>query len=266
MSESVGERLSAARRSKGKSLIEVEAATRIRAKLLEALEKGNYDVLPNAAYVRGYIISVAKYLEMDPGPLLAAYASETGEQTNREQMRVPRQVVPSRERQHAIPWGTALLIAGGLVAIALAVWLVGLLTAEPEPLPPVPNVAGTTPTAETTPPPGTVETGTVAPDTETATMPEIPTDTPASDPFTLSIDIADDGASWLRVTVDGLKAYEGTLAGGQSKEWEVNESAIVRVGKPSSVTIRRDGDELEIPSAAETPEMTITSTEPAVAE
>lgn len=264
MSESVGERLAAARRAKGRSLAEVEAATRIRAKLLEALEKGDYETLPSAAYVRGYIISVAKYLEIDPGPLLSAYASETGHQTNREQMRVPRQVVPSRERQHAIPWGTALMIAGGLVAIALVVWLVGRLTAEPEELPPVPNVAESTSTTEPTLPPGTVGTETVVP-TE-STTPPVTTETPATDPFTLTIDIAEDGASWLRVTVDGLKAYEGTLAGGQSKEWNVNESATVRIGQPSAVTVQRDGDTLEIPPAAETPELTITSTEPAVAE
>lgn len=265
MSESVGERLAAARRSKGRSLTEVEAATRIRAKLLEALEKGDYDVLPNAAYVRGYIISVAKYLETDPGPLLSAYANETGQQTNREQMRAPRQVVPSRERQHAIPWGTALLIAGGLIAIALAVWLVGKLTAEPEELPPVPNVAESTSTAEPTLPPGTVGTETVVPDTGINTPP-VTTETPTTEPFTLTIDVAEDGASWLRVMVDGLKAYEGTLAGGQSKEWEVNERATVRIGQPSAVTVQRDGDTLEIPPAVETPELTITSTEPAPSE
>lgn len=264
MPESVGERLAAARRAKGRSLVEVEAATRIRAKLLEALEKGNYEALPSDAYVRGYIINVAKYLDIESGPLLSAYASETGSQTNREQMRVPRQVVPTRERQHAIPWGTALLIAGGLIAIALGVWLVGRLTAEPESLPPVPNVAGATSTAEPTVPPGTVETKTAAPGG--SDTPTVPNEGPDDEPFTLTIDIASDGASWLRVTVDGLKAYEGTLAGGQSKEWDVNETATVRVGKPSSVTIRRDGDELEIPPAAETPELTITSTEPAAAE
>ncbi len=47
------------------------------------------------------------------------------------------------------------------------------------------------------------------------------------------------------VTVDGLKAYEGTLAGGQSKEWTVTKNAEVRIGKPSEVTVTRDGETVE---------------------
>jgi cytoskeletal protein RodZ len=35
-----------------KSLADAEADTRIRARLLEALEKGNYEALPSPAYVR----------------------------------------------------------------------------------------------------------------------------------------------------------------------------------------------------------------------
>ena len=51
-------------------------------------------------------------------------------------------------------------------------------------------------------------------------------------PFTLTVTVAADGASWLRVTVDGKTAYEGVLTGGQSKEFEVTEKAKIRIGKP----------------------------------
>ncbi|MRR11945.1 helix-turn-helix domain-containing protein, partial [bacterium] len=150
MPDTVGERLAAARRSSGKTLVEIEAATRIRAKMLEALEKGQYDKLPSPAYIRGYIISVSKFLELDPGPLLEAYASETGNRTNREQLRTPIPVVPTRERQHAIPPRTALLIAGAIVALVLAVWLIGRIANGPEKLPPVPNVPEASQTAQPT--------------------------------------------------------------------------------------------------------------------
>jgi len=262
MADTVGERLVAARRASGRTLVEIEAATRIRVKMLQALEKGEYDRLPNPAYVRGYIISVSKFLEVDPGPLLAAYASETGFQTNRELLRAPTPVVPTRERQHAIPVRTALLIAGAIATVVLAIWLIGRIAGGREELPPIPNVPESSQTIEPTITPGAVGTETVT--TGSGAVADTTTQEPAAgEPFTLTIAIDAQGASWLRVTVDGLKAYEGTLAGGQTKQWEVTDTATVRVGKPSAVTIERDGQELEIPPAAETPVLTITSTDPA---
>lgn len=264
MPETLGSTLASARRALGKSLAEAESATRIRAKLLEALEKGDYELLPNAAYVRGYIISYAKFLELDPAPLLKLFSDETGHRTNREQMRelrLPDQVVPHRDRAHAVPWRGAAAIAAVVALVALAIWGIGRFAGGPEELPPVPNVSESTTTPEAgesteTSTPPIVTTDTVTPDTTTSPAVE-------GEPFTLKIDVAADGASWLRVTVDGLKAYEGTLAGGQSKEWEVTDEALLRIGKPGSVTVFRNGEALTIPSAAETPEFTVTATDPA---
>jgi len=192
------------------------------------------------------------------------YSDETGHTTNREKMRLPQQVVPTRDRAHHIPWRTAALIAGAVAIVALAVWGIGRFTDGDEDLPPVPNVpeaTSTVPAGEGTESPGVVATQT-PPSTTESTTPEGDSAV-AGEPFKLRIVIADDGASWLRVTVDGLKAYEGTLAGGQSKEWDVQEEAVMRVGKPSSVTVYRNDEELQIPAATETPEMNITATDPA---
>ncbi len=257
MAETLGATFSSARRKLGRSLSEAEAATRIRTKMLEALERGDWDVLPNAAYVRGYIISYAKFLELDPAPLLQMYSEETGHLTNRDRMRLPEQVVPSRDRVHHIPWRAAAAIAGVTALIALVIWGIGRFAGEPDKLPPVPNTPETTSSA--------VPTGTTQPTVEPTSSVE-PTETPAAgEPFKLRVDVTADGASWLRVTVDGLKAYEGTLAGGQTKEWDVQGEAVVRVGKPSAVTVYRNGEKLEIPRATETPQMTITATDPAPA-
>jgi hypothetical protein len=65
------------------------------------------------------------------------------------------------------------------------------------------------------------------------------------------------GASWARITVDGKKAYEGTLVNGQSQSYEVAEVAVVRIGRPSVVKIYRDGTEVAIPEAQNTPTVTL---------
>ncbi len=256
MSETLGEALAKARRSLGKSLAEAEEATRVRAKLLDALEKGDYDVLPAPAYVRGYVISYAKYLELDPAPLLKLFSEETGHRTTRETMRLPEQVVPTREQSHAIPFRTGLVIAGAIAVLALAVWGIGRLVSQPEetaPLPLVPESTATAEPTETSEPPAVITSD--APTAEATTSPS------AGTPFVVRVEIAADGASWLRVTVDGLKAYEGILSAGESKEWDVTDTATVRIGQPSAVAITRDGQPVSIPTGAETPEVTLSATD-----
>jgi len=69
----VGEKVAAERRKQGRTLLEVEAATNIRRRLLELLEEGRYGDLPSPAYVRGYIQNYAHYLGLDAEPLLREF-------------------------------------------------------------------------------------------------------------------------------------------------------------------------------------------------
>ncbi len=257
MSQTLGETLASARRSLGRTLADAENATRVRGKMLDALERGDYDTLPASAYVRGYIISYAKYLELDPAPLLQMFADETGHLTTRETMRLPEQVVATREQNFIVPGRVALLIVAAIVVIALVVWGIGRLVGgpdEPTPLPTVPTeTSALEPSAESTTP-AVMTTDTPAPgDTTTSAA--------AGQPFVLAVEISSDGASWLRVTVDGLKAYEGILTAGESKEWDVTDEATVRIGQPSAVTVTRDGVTVPTPTNAETPEMTISASD-----
>lgn len=255
MSDKLGEALSSARRSAGKTIADMESATRIRGRMINALEKGEYDMLPAPAYVRGYIISYAKFLGIDPEPLLKQFAEESGE-ASREAMRLPEQVVPRRHETHALPYQAGVIIVAGIIVVALAVWGIGRLTGgdtETVPLPPVPEATSTVE-------PGITESTAAVVSSESLDPAEV-SPSELGDPFTLTVEIAQDGASWLKVTVDGLIAYEGTLAGGQSKEWEVTDSATLRVGKPTAVTVLRDGTAVEIPLNANTPEMTLSVTD-----
>jgi transcriptional regulator with XRE-family HTH domain len=68
-----GERLKREREMRGVSLEEIEGATRIKVKYLEALETENWADLPGGAFNRGFIRSVARYLGMDEDSILAEY-------------------------------------------------------------------------------------------------------------------------------------------------------------------------------------------------
>lgn len=232
----LGDTLRERRQSLGISLEQAEAATRIRAKLLALIEQGDYERLPNPGYVRGYISSYARFLELDSVPLLNMYKAEGGG-AHATSLNLPQagpRVVAPTGMQHAFPWRAGLAIAAAVALLALLIWGIGRAFRGPEPTAPVPNTPATSSTTSTT----------------TAT-----TETPAADaaenpavlkPFTLTVKVSSQGASWLRITVDGQRAYEGVLTAGQSKEYKVTESATVRIGKPEWVRVEKDGNKVPI--------------------
>lgn len=215
----LGDTLRERRISLGITLEAAEEHTKIRAKLLEALESGEYARLPNPGYVQGYVSSYARYLELDPVPLLAMYRSETGAGGRRHQINVPDEAVAPRGEQHAVPWRTALIAVGIIVVLAALVWVVVSAMRKPTSLPPVPSTATQQQAATGTP---GVSTTLVA-------------------PSTVKVTVAPNGASVLKVTLDGKPDYSGTLTGGQSKEFTVTDTIVLKIGKPSAITITKDG-------------------------
>lgn len=262
---SLGETLAEERRRRGRTIADVEAATRIRGRLLEALENGRYEELPSPAYVKGYIQSYAQYLELPVRTLLEQYAAERRltPESHPEERGLPDlpadPVVPHRAEAQEMPIRTWATIVSVLILGALVVWGIVALVHKPAtnvPAAPLTSVdTTTTPTAKPktktpkTTTPAAEESATASSEASSAAK---SSDSSAKDdkssdkPFTLRVSVADGEASWIRVTVDGLKAYEGTLEGGMTKEWNVSDEAHLRVGRPSAVTVTRDGKEVPI--------------------
>jgi transcriptional regulator with XRE-family HTH domain len=71
--DELGHILREARETKGYTLAEVQDQTRISIRFLEALEDGAYDILPTAVHVRGFLRNYARFLGLDPEPLLNRY-------------------------------------------------------------------------------------------------------------------------------------------------------------------------------------------------
>ena len=73
MVDELGNLLREAREAKGLTLAEVQEETRISRKFLEALETGQFESLPTSVHVRGYLRNYARYLNLEPEPLLDRY-------------------------------------------------------------------------------------------------------------------------------------------------------------------------------------------------
>ncbi len=71
--DEIGSILREAREARGFTIEEAQAATRISGKYLRALEEGAYERLPTPVHVRGFLKNYARYLALDPEPLLERY-------------------------------------------------------------------------------------------------------------------------------------------------------------------------------------------------
>jgi cytoskeletal protein RodZ len=76
---SLPERLLAAREAKGVDLYRAERDTKIRARYLGALERGDYRELPGAVYTKGFLRNYALYLGLDPDEVLVQWRRERGD-------------------------------------------------------------------------------------------------------------------------------------------------------------------------------------------
>ncbi len=77
--DEIGHILREARENKGLSLEDAQAHTRINARYLTALENGQYSALPTPVHVRGFLRNYARFLGLDPQPLLSRYAAGQGQ-------------------------------------------------------------------------------------------------------------------------------------------------------------------------------------------
>jgi len=110
-------------------LEEVHAATGIRPRYLEAIEQEDWDALPEEFYARSFIRKYARFLELDPDPLVEEYRRRQGGGARGEAPTSPFARTRSRRaealrrrrrRQSVYAWiGAAALLAAIVVAIVL---------------------------------------------------------------------------------------------------------------------------------------------------
>jgi cytoskeletal protein RodZ len=109
---SLPERLVAARERKGVDLYRAERDTKIRARYLAAMERGDYRELPGAVYTKGFLRNYALYLGLDPDDVLLQWRRERGDPKE------PQAVLTDAPRPLAAP-RQGLTFSPGLVVFAL---------------------------------------------------------------------------------------------------------------------------------------------------
>lgn len=111
------ERLLTARERKGVDLYRAERDTKIRARYLAALERGDYRELPGAVYTKGFLRNYALYLGLDPDDVLLQWRRERGDPKEPQALTaVPRPLAAPRK---GLTFSPSLVVFALLTAAVL---------------------------------------------------------------------------------------------------------------------------------------------------
>ncbi len=226
----IGSSLKAARLRQGVELPEAEAATKIRAKYLRALEDERFEVLPAQTYVKGFLRAYADYLGLD-GQL---YVDEFNSRyvPGDDELAIARtRRNPAASRAHRRVESGVLLLALAGIAAASALVVVAWKWGGNDPQT-IPNLATT------------------------------PGDTTASD--TASSCVAPSGSPWIRFELAGVRSgsrvtvyrgvstagrllFDGTIEEGRSLCWS-GRQIWVEAPRPENLVARINGTSVTLPA------------------
>jgi cytoskeletal protein RodZ len=255
----IGNTLREARLRRGLDILDCEAETKIRAKYLRAMEEEQFDLMPSPTYVRGFLRTYSEFLDLDGQLVLDEYESrfgtydppfESGSRSARtaraprhppggeaRSAPSPRRGRPPRRRRTELQllW----LAIGGVMAVAIVIWLGVGESDSTAPLPEAPaasNEGAATPAAPVPEPDTAAEEGPV----RVKKTPIVLTGTGTI-------------GSWVEVrsrNANGRKVFEAILTPGEAKSFRVVEGIWIRAANPAELQVTVAGKEAELGSSA----------------
>ncbi len=260
----LGEELRRLREDKGLSLREISDATHIGSRFLQAIESGNYSILPGGIFNRGFVRSYARCVGLDEEQALVLY----NQQLEAQGGETPRSAVPSWdgiEEEASSPWGTIALIVIILLLLSAGVytayrWFKGedaashLVITSPAPtaslpISPAPELSGApapTATAAESPSPPTEVSPSPSPTTSPSPGATISPAPPLTGNLQVKIQVGENQC-WLKVKSDANPAAEGTLNPGDVREFAASEKMILSFGNAVGITATLNGRPMKLP-------------------
>lgn len=239
----VGKLLSAGRQARGLTIANVAQMLKLGVRQIEAMESGRFDLLPGAAFARGFVRNYARLLGIDADPLVAVVDAGVTAQVDLAPVSNAEGVMPASGTQRLSSTPVAL-VAFGLLLVVLVGWYFDWFR-TPDALPDTvaqpaavetapPTAAAQEQPSETQPAPALDAAGMPAAEPP-ATVPEVVTnpaaERPASpalpqSPVTAGANPGGEAASFA----DGLHAVELTFAGESWYEIRDADGKIVATG------------------------------------
>jgi len=256
------------------SLDDLQEVTKIRKRYLEAIEEGNYKVLPGSFYVRAFIKSYAEAVGLDPTEVLNMYQttnpSPVAEQPVVETIRTKRKSVRNTEKMSR--WASSVMFICFILLIFGIVYYYTYKNAKGAPAEDKPSQTQSPKITDSTNPGGgtKLNSATEATYGSTPTPTPIPAATPAPTPtpavqvkfssnekgvdnYTvtgsdkLNVQLKITGSQcWIQVNAlnaDNSKAMikQKLYSNGDADSFEITSSAYLSVGAASAVELTVNG-------------------------
>ncbi len=116
--ENPGIQLAQIRQQKGYTVDYVASKLHLRAKIIELIEVGDFNLLPEPVFIKGYLRAYSKLLGVAPDPFLHIFNSQFTEEKKPERA-LWQSKRESHKAEHFIRWFTLLFAFGVLLAISL---------------------------------------------------------------------------------------------------------------------------------------------------
>lgn len=269
--EPFGECLKKAREKKTLSLEQVASQTRIPESHLRALESEDFENLPAKVFVKGFVRSYAKVLDLDEEDTLQRFLEASDSFYAQVQPDSPHmQVRLEAERQSIVSWKLIVIVVAVVAIGALWSWLPEQQEqpiALPEPEVPSPieptekSVPSSSSPEENVSPAASIDSVPAEPSSPASavTAPQ-PTSTelpivkpvPQTSPISAMEKTTNDGShvleieatqlTWVVVQSDQQAPNEALLQPGQRITWNANTQFLVTLGNAAGVVIRLNGE------------------------
>ena len=254
--EHVGDIIRKARISRRITIETIAKDLKLNMKYIKAIEAGDYDSLPAAPYIRVYLRSLAKYLNLDPNEILEMFYKERGIRPEHEEHEGTQKIEITMDKKESHnPW-----ISIGIIVIVLLTAFIFIAKTQGW-------LPGSSPQTQTTP----IGTDTLDTDTtdfiddtlqdsiiseDTVSLNE--TDTidsivkasvesePAEnrDPMHLHIQVVKDSV-WMHVFSDG-ETWINTINKGQIRKFTAYDSFNVHVGNNNAIRYKLNGESFTV--------------------
>jgi cytoskeletal protein RodZ len=219
----IGNTLREARVRRTITLQQVEEDTKIRVKYIQAMENEDFDVMPGATFVKGFLRTYSEYLSLDPEVMLDEYRSR-GMKTTEVQEPFGGVSMLGAPRSHR-GRNTVVFVAIICLLVLGVIWILGR-GGDTQPL----NKPGALGITSPSPSPSASKSATPQNTPAPVVKGELRVSTP-------------DGESWIEVRKDtstGTVLFSGTVKKGTTRVF-VGDVLWLRLGNPSAVRLRVEG-------------------------
>ena len=232
--ESIFVQLKKARESKALSIADIASATLINSDLLQAIENGRTDILPQA-YVRAFLREYAAVVGLDPAEVLRQYDGRetppaTSESPSHTQQRpaaspapLQQEPPPTTTRRSSRKHLTYVVMLAGCLLVGIVYWNLSRTRTVPE----------VSTAKSTVAPPTSFPT----PDLERTKVPPVQSDT-----LTLLATTSD--TVWVKIVVDGVDTLEYLMRPGTRRSWKAKTDFLVSVGRPDRIEFTLNGKKI----------------------